>query len=138
MFTYGHTRHKRAPTWHETPEFLALQKAWYSKLERKGFRDIEFLDTTGSTDSRFLRGGDAYHAPLRYDASREEYYRLANQWVWEAGRTLKGLDRKIWRAHAEGLSYREIREKHVCSVDKIMSVVKRERVRMRQAYRVDG
>lgn len=89
-----------------TREFLALQKKWYAKLRDKGFRDIEVMDRDGSMDSPMLLD-TASSIAANFDESREEYYRLARAFVFEAD-FQSAIARHIWTLHADGVTYRAI------------------------------
>lgn len=84
-------------------DLKALQKIWYEKLKKSGFKDAE------RPDGRFHLCASSL--PSRYNstffAAREEYFRLAGQLLHEYPfeSTSQML---VWRLHSEGLSIREI------------------------------
>lgn len=73
-----------------------LQTQWYQKLTKSGFEDIE------DEEGRLLKWST--HASCSsYAASTEEYYRLAQQFVYD--RRFRGRkDKVVWRLHAQGLT----------------------------------
>lgn len=94
-------------------EFAKLQKQWYAKLAKEGFKDIEWVDHSTGTghDSGYLKGslisGKAYHP------GRDLYYQLASNYLQHC-KNLKNrpYHKFIWKLHAEGMTYDEI-ELHV-------------------------
>lgn len=44
--------------WNRTPEFLLLQKKWYSKLKAEGFKDIEIPLDDGEFSTNLLNSGE--------------------------------------------------------------------------------
>jgi hypothetical protein len=90
-------------------QFAKLQKQWYAKLAKEGFKDLEWVDHNTGTghDSGYLRGslisGKAYHP------GRELYYQLATNYLIHCT-NLKNypMDKFIWKLHAGGATYDEI------------------------------
>ncbi len=80
-------------------EFKQLQAVWYKRLKKEGFDDIE-------EPSGHLRQQHHYRYALRYGvsgfASKEEYYRLAGQFLFEHV-FADAREKMIWTLHAEGL-----------------------------------
>ena len=87
--------------------FAAIQKQWYSKLAKTGFKDLEWVDhSTGrGQNSDYLRGSLAAGKP--YHAGRALYYQLATNYYAHCAR-LKGYNRFIWGLHANGATYEDI------------------------------
>ena len=88
-------------------DFLALQEVWYKKLKGDGFKDIEQDESRmkNSTSTELHKRG-LYDDPLRREA-REEYYRLAGQFLHE----YQFADKKskaMWELHSEGISIQDI------------------------------
>lgn len=100
-----------------------LQKEWYKKLEREGFKDIEknpdtlkvydkfqFITKLKSRQSR-LPIGQGTQFPHRIEAFRlqaiQEYYYRANQFLNDHKFANK-RERIVWEYHANGISYRDI------------------------------
>lgn len=84
-------------------EFKDLQKTWYSKLEKKGFQDIEQDETKLKSWSKALY--DSRHESYRF--SNEEYYRLAGHFLHDYKFETK-LDKFVWEQHSLGLTSRDI------------------------------
>ncbi len=83
-----------------------LQAKWYAKLEKAGFKDIEQDDDNLKQwhSHRFLVSNN--YSKDKFD-DKENYFRLAGQFLHEH-KFQSVLDKKIWEAHSEGLSVREI------------------------------
>lgn len=88
-------------------DFLKLQAKWYGKLKSSGFDDIEQDESRikNSSNSELQKRG-LYDDPLRREA-REEYYRLAGQFLHEYEFDSK-KERVIWEMHSEGTSIQDI------------------------------
>jgi hypothetical protein len=95
------------PTPHSREQFIELQKQWYEKLAKSGFKDLEWVDhTTGlGHDTPHLKGslslGRTYHP------GRALYYDMALAYLTHC-RSLSGFNRFIWRLHANGATYDQI------------------------------
>lgn len=92
------------PKFYETDEFKALDAEWKQKLKDDGFKDIE------RDDDRLQDWSAAFARHPEYNQSKEEYYRLAGQFLHEY--RFQGpqaaFNRQIWELHANGTSIREI------------------------------
>jgi len=87
-----------------SPEFKALQKKWYKKLEKSGFEDAERPD--GNLKWWASRFDRKWYNPTA-DAAKEAYYRFAGQFLH--GHTFEDpMEREIWALHSEGVSMRNI------------------------------
>lgn len=93
-----------APKFFQTSEFKSLNDEWKQKLKDSGFADIERdEDSLPDWSTAFARHPE-------YGRSKEEYYRLAGQFLHEyrfrgpEGQWMK----RIWELHANGTSIREI------------------------------
>lgn len=108
-------------------EFKALQTKWYEKLKKKGFEDIETDEDnlkvwhsfffTDRRENRYTKGS--------WD-SKEEYYRLAGQFLHEH-EFIDATDRFIWEHHAAGKNNREI-----------LDLLKSRRTKVRNVRHVDS
>ena len=83
--------------------FKELQKKWYKKLKDAGFHDVEqeswYMDRLAPSKS--------YENAVERFNSREEYYRLAGQFL-HSYKFESNLDKLVWTYHSDGLSVREI------------------------------
>lgn len=88
----------------QTPEFKALQKAWYGRLEAEGFEDIEAISSKGNVCLREHAKGTYVKTAndLRYDYF-ENITELITVWDFD-----RDVDRVIMLKHAQGLSERVI------------------------------
>jgi len=85
---------------YETPEFKNLRSKWAKKLEKSGFDDAEQEDgNLKDWSAGFLRK----RISSLYNESKQEYYRLAGQFLHEHKFEDK-LERRIWELHQEGKS----------------------------------
>ena len=93
----------------KTAKFKKLQKKWYEKLKRDGFRDIEnlceaLIDHQNVYDFSQRIG----FRSLLFESIRDYYYWASDMIILGKFKTLR--DRKIWVLHAMGRSSREIAE----------------------------
>ena len=91
-------------------QFKKLKDTWYKKLKKSGFVDIEkneYGDLKESSAIFANTKASGVEKPLIYNTYKEEYYRLANQFLNEhAFETSR--ERAIWEYHANGMSIRDI------------------------------
>lgn len=85
-------------------EFLKLQKTWYGKIQKAGFKDIE-------QDENNLKIWDSYrikakHTPETFQA-KQDYYQFATDFLNTHEFKTK-TEKLIWESHSQGLSAREI------------------------------
>lgn len=101
------------PKFFQTDEFRKLQREWDKKLADSGFNDIEPLNDNGSRETPYLKD-HSIRFYKRYNASREDYYRLAGQFAEDTTSpiavALPPTTRQLWRMHADGISLKEIRK----------------------------
>jgi hypothetical protein len=95
------------------PESLQELKAiWYKKLKESGFEDIEVSEDylKRYSEQKFAQGQNngkqVVDLILNFE-SKQEYYRLAGQFLWEH-KFETPLAKLIWGLHAEGITYRKI------------------------------
>lgn len=90
----------------KSKDFKALQKHWYSRLEKEGFQDIEQKDGLLKEwhSYMFMRSDNnsKYSGP-----SKQEYYRLAGQFLYEHQFSSKS-ERYMWEMHSNGISIEDI------------------------------
>lgn len=97
----------KTKSFEDTEEFKELQAKWYNKLKEKGFEDIE--DTKGNLKRwghtvSLLDNPDAHKV---WRDSQVEYYRLANQYLFD--KTFPSAVWKlIWKLHAQGMTFKAI------------------------------
>lgn len=97
--------------YYQTKQFLSLKSAWYGKLKKFGFKDIEkdehFLHEYSK--SRTSTGNNAaQNTPVKREA-KQDYYRYANFFTSTSKfKRLSRNEKKIWRLHLQGLGTREI------------------------------
>lgn len=117
----------------KSKEFKSLQNTWYKKLKESGFNEIEQDEDRlkNWTSSRILKGkniGNAWADIQVSREAREEYYRLAGQFLYEY-KFKSALEKKIWTLHSTGMSFREIAKelrstKFKCTKDTINRAIK--------------
>ena len=94
---------------YQTPEFLRLRREFYKKLKDKGFKDIENIDWATGDSGNLLNGFGHMDAVRRWSPESQRYYELARQKANNMrSRKYSKDDRRIWRLHAEGQSFRAI------------------------------
>lgn len=102
------------------PAFKKLQNKWYKKLKQTGFDDIESNENNLKvwSNTKFQTIGNQvfdstktfssnYDEIKLFHESKEEYYRLASSYYWDAEfPTYK--EKFIWEQHVKGLGRHEI------------------------------
>lgn len=95
--------------YYQSEDFLKLRREYYKKLKDKGFRDIENIDWSTGDSGNLLNGFGHMDAVRRWSPESQRYYELARQKANDMrSRKYSKDDRKIWRLHAEGHSFRAI------------------------------
>lgn len=118
--------------YYETDEFLALQKKWYGKLDRKGFKDIEYTNHTTGETGNLLKGTPTTTAALTRKVRKgadgklkdnsesdlveeyvlkEAYYQWAGRFYWnmvEYPECYSQAEIAVWELHKEGHSNEHI------------------------------
>lgn len=128
-----------------TPEYLALQRKWYKRLERSGFDDLEYQDyRTGEPLPDVLRRNSTADLARLFRSDKERYYQLACQFLWEMRRwdgkprvrpggrsraTVPGTLR-LWGLHCAGLGNKEIARRTGLSADTVAARLRRIRAMM--------
>lgn len=94
----------------QTPEFKALQKTWYERLDSEGFVDEEKLDNgelylqPQPTDDTNYRRYDHTH-----NAAKVSYFLTLTQFVYQhQGLFKREVDRQILTLYVEGKNIKEI------------------------------
>lgn len=105
----GHERRKR---FHETDEFILLDREWQAKLKASGFVDIEesSFPIAHKRDLLVTAYADRKAVARGADSGLAEHYRRAGRWFHE--RVFPSLSRRIiWEMYAEGVPRRELVER---------------------------
>lgn len=84
--------------------FKELEKKWYTKLEKSGFKDIEQPDGNLKV---WASSACKNYAEPNVRAAKEEYYRMAGQFLYDYKFT-SAIDKFAWKHHANGVSIRSI------------------------------
>jgi hypothetical protein len=97
-----------AATKTDPSKFTKLQKKWYDKLAKMGFKDIEWVDhKTGlGQNSDHLRGSMAKGKP--WSPSRAQFFRLLQNYLTHYQFKSRRMDAYILARLNEGKTYREI------------------------------
>lgn len=121
------------------PDCAALVASWDTRLAKAGFEDAEQredgnLKTWASSDAR------ACYRPNYWEA-KEEYYRLAGQFLWEHQFATK-KERHMWELHAAGHSIRDIvltlkKKNFLASRNVVAKIIQQLEVEMKKKY-IDG
>jgi hypothetical protein len=97
--------------YYKTKEFIKLQNKWYDKLSKKGFHDLEWLDTLSGAghSTPFLRKSLNKFKQLDNDTIKKsvEYYSAAQDFASHYEFPSK-LHKRIWLLFADGISYRKM------------------------------
>lgn len=90
-----------------TKEFRAIQKYWYARLKKEGFKDAELrrynTDVLKSWDSTRFQ---LYYTPTQF-AIRQLYFELTGQFL-HSHKFKNPSEKAIWALHCTGVSYRTI------------------------------
>lgn len=112
--------------YYESREFLKLRREYYEKLKDDGFTDIEITDWSTGESGNLLRGFGHMDAVRRWTPDKERYYQLARQKAHKLrSRKYSKEDRKVWRLHAEGESFRGIERRTGVPRGRVSRIVKR-------------
>ena len=90
----------------KTREFSKLQKDWYKKLKKEGFKDIE----SGIPETPYLADHHIKTTEKMVRAYRDlavEWHAIASGYYWVAEFD-RPLDKYIWKKHLEGLTLKQI------------------------------
>lgn len=105
----------------KSKEFQKLQKQWYKKLEKTGFKDAEQEDGN-------LKVWESSYFSSRYSegafSAKEDYYRLAGQFL-HSHKFETPKEQRIWSLHAEGKSIRTIAKELKTYPQKIHAIIQR-------------
>lgn len=85
----------------KTEQFRKLQKEWYDRLEKEGFKDIE-------SEKGFLKEWSSWfdtHYTAQTFESKRQYYVFAERFLL-AYSFENNIEKKIWECHCEGKSIR--------------------------------
>jgi hypothetical protein len=80
-----------------TKEFMKLQREWYDKLAKEGFRDIELNDKSMHTDTAHFADMEAVR----------NYYMKVSEFLY-TGDFNNPSDKAVWFVYSEGYSIRNI------------------------------
>jgi hypothetical protein len=116
----------------DTKEFRKLRTAWYKKLERSGFRDIEIFHEAHLDPESVMHGvstGDLRRS--LYKPETEEYFSLARGHVHDIE---DPRIRLVWALHAEGWGitniFNVVKDVFVTKRYHVLQMVRVERMRM--------
>lgn len=88
----------------QSPKFLALQKRWYAKLAKEGFKDCE--DSRGELKELHSTKIIKNYTPAMYN-NKKEYYDRAYKFYHDNKFSCQ-KDRFIWHKHMNGVGVRAI------------------------------
>lgn len=126
-----------------TKQFKSLQREWYKKLKATGFEDAEKNEELKEySSSRLYRGqnnGQEFETVSMLTESKAEYYRLVGYFLYDH-KFENWLERRIWKEHADGMSYREtsvmlIKDKVKCGRTKVWRILTKLKKQMFELYR---
>lgn len=104
-------------------EFKDLLKEWYDKLNQSGFSDIEEISQKGDP---VLKKWDSFYFSARYPSTifhaKSTYYYVASHFL-ENHHFEDDLHKRVWRFHAEGISFRGIANLLDLNKDSVSSIV---------------
>ncbi|NIV38899.1 MAG: hypothetical protein GWN58_58625 [Anaerolineae bacterium] len=82
---------------------MRLQKEWYARLKEEGFRDIEWTDDTGKSDSPYLKGANTVAMYRKLQYGLEEYYRVAGWYLHDTEFWKTSDEYTVWHLHVHGV-----------------------------------
>lgn len=108
----------------EKKDFQKLQKKWYNKLARTGFKDVENVFVKGEPlkhwdSSEFQR----YFSPSSF-SERQRYYELASQLLHDF-KFKTSADKTVWEMHTQGISQRQIAKKMGLHYNTVCRIIKK-------------
>jgi hypothetical protein len=103
-------------------QFADLQAAWYQKLADSGFKDIEWTDhKTGYGQNSYVKPENRRVLKPETFTAKQYYYAMADAYLAHNTR-LKGVDRFLFKMHADGATYQEISDAHTIKYNRYMSI----------------
>lgn len=88
-------------------DFKKLERIWYEKLRRSGFKDIENNHVRGKPLKQFEGSYfKARYSPLKFE-SQQQYFTMASQFLHEYQFQTE-FERQVWGLHVEGMHLRQI------------------------------
>lgn len=92
-------------------ELLKQTQLWYAKLERSGFKDIEWTNgrNVNGQDSPYLKDS-AFNFKKKYNEFTAQHYRLMQNYATHATKMSK-KEKFIFELYANGDTFREILKK---------------------------
>lgn len=105
-------------------ELQKLQKKWYNKLAKSGFKDIENIFVPNEP----LRHWDSiefqrYFTPATF-TEKQRYYELAGQLLYDF-KFRKSRDKEIWRMHTQGIAQHKIAKAVDLSITTVNKIIKK-------------
>lgn len=91
----------------DTPEYRRQRDAWYARLKKEGFADVEIMDPRTGAPGNYLMGvsaGDLRRNSHRIQTVRETraFYEACRELVHDEDFWERRTDQKIWAMYAEG------------------------------------
>jgi hypothetical protein len=94
-----------------SPEFRKLQRQWYAKADKAGFKDLEKFIGEDQQPADLLHGPSLRNAADMFNPEKRHYYRQWSCFLAHMAETLSSRDRLIAELYAEGTKYRNIIER---------------------------
>jgi DNA-binding CsgD family transcriptional regulator len=116
--------------------FVALQKSWYARLKKEGFKDIEFFHEDGNSTDGLLRS--SIGSLMASYTPEAEYYFCKARWFLHHHRFVSAREKKIWARHCEGWQNPAIGRELGCSKEPVRKVVNKLRALMKADRRYEA
>lgn len=133
--------------YYETQKFLKQRNAWYDKLKKSGFKDLEYVFPDGQVSNSMLTvpnniNGHKFNEDNYVQwSNKERYYDFARSWIWDKPTKWTKFKKQVWEMHAEGSATLDIhkqvnakKRKHKISKGKIEAIIKEQRDLMLKHY----
>lgn len=92
-----------------TPEFRALRDKWYSKLEAKGYEDLEYIPPNADEATEYIQTGSLSAIAKQYKPETLHYYRRISCYLAHRKAHIKSKkDAAILELYSKGIPFRDM------------------------------
>lgn len=89
--------------------FRSLRSAWYAKLKKKGFRDLEYTPQGADDSTEYIQTGSLAVIARQYKPETLHYYRRWSCYLSYCKHNIKSKkEQAILQLYSDGISYRGI------------------------------
>lgn len=130
---------KKEKPWYQKPEFLEERFKWYQKLEKSGFKDIEYHDYGTGQVLPVMKGFSPMDAVRYYHPDAAEYYRQAEHHILAVKKEYGARDwrTKAWTLHSQGLGTERIAKALNVKQSAVVKLVRIQKADMLLSQQID-